>query len=49
MQRVVGILKAIGCPKLNLQVRSDNTAVIAFYKALGYEIEDRVSMSRKLV
>lgn len=30
-----------GCPKINLQVRESNAAVIAFYGALGYA-EDRV-------
>ena len=28
-------LTAIGCPKLNLQVRADNRSVIAFYESLG--------------
>ena len=25
-----------GCPKLNLQVRADNAAVLAFYESLGF-------------
>lgn len=29
-------LKALGCPKLNVQIRSTNTAVIEFYKRIGF-------------
>jgi len=48
MKRVEVELKNIGCPKLNLQVRSDNQIVIDFYKKLGYLTEERVSMGKKL-
>jgi len=41
-------LRAIGCTKLNLQVRSSNTGVVEFYKNLGYSVEDRVSMGKLL-
>ncbi len=41
-------LRTLGCPKFNLQVRSTNRDVIAFYERLGFEIEDRVSMSKRL-
>jgi hypothetical protein len=41
-------LRALGCPKVNLQVRSTNAEVVAFYRHLGYGIEDRVSMGRRL-
>ncbi|MDB9952560.1 GNAT family acetyltransferase [Porticoccaceae bacterium] len=37
-------LKDIGCAKVNLQIRPDNTAVADFYQSLGFEIEDRLSM-----
>jgi ribosomal protein S18 acetylase RimI-like enzyme len=40
-------LNAIGCTKINLQVRSTNAAVVAFYKELGYEIEERISMGKR--
>jgi ribosomal protein S18 acetylase RimI-like enzyme len=46
MKRVEQGLKQIGCPKLNLQVRADNDAVVAFYEKLGYKIEPRVSMGK---
>lgn len=41
---VVSKLKALGCVKVNLQVRADNTEVVNFYKTLGFNIEDRLSM-----
>jgi len=37
-------LKEIGCIKVNLQIRSTNTEVAAFYNALGFATEDRLSM-----
>jgi ribosomal protein S18 acetylase RimI-like enzyme len=41
-------LKRMGCPKLNLQIRSHNQDVIEFYKRLGYEVDDHVSMGKLL-
>jgi len=41
-------LAAVGCPKLNLQTRADNAAAIEFYKEAGYQVEDRVSMGKRL-
>jgi ribosomal protein S18 acetylase RimI-like enzyme len=37
-------LKKIGCIKVNLQIRSTNKEVEAFYKSLGFAVEDRISM-----
>jgi len=37
-------LKNLGCVKVNLQIRSTNTSVAAFYKSLGFATEDRLSM-----
>ena len=48
MDRVEKDLVNIGCTKLNLQVRSSNKEVVEFYKRLGYDIEDRVSMGKRL-
>jgi len=36
----IGELKALGCPKVNLQVRGSNTGVIAFYEGLGWQEDD---------
>jgi ribosomal protein S18 acetylase RimI-like enzyme len=41
-------LGRLGCPKVNLQVRETNSDVIAFYRQLGYVVENRVSMGRRL-
>jgi ribosomal protein S18 acetylase RimI-like enzyme len=37
-------LKELGCIKVNLQVRPTNTEVAAFYEALGFASEERLSM-----
>jgi ribosomal protein S18 acetylase RimI-like enzyme len=42
-------LIARGGAKLNLQVRSDNDAVIAFYQRLGYQLDKVVSLGRRLI
>jgi ribosomal protein S18 acetylase RimI-like enzyme len=39
-------LKQLGCIKVNLQIRSTNIEVAAFYKSLGFSAEDRLSMGR---
>ena len=41
-------LAKLGCPKVNLQIRASNHEVVSFYKHLGYQIEDRVSMGKRL-
>ena len=41
-------LRAIGCPKINLQIRSSNVDVIRFYQSLGYSEDDVVSMGKRL-
>ena len=41
-------LARLGCSKVNLQIREGNEAVAAFYQALGFAIEPRVSMGRTL-
>lgn len=41
-------LRALGCAKINLQVRSTNPAVVAFYQRLGYAVEERVSLGKRL-
>jgi ribosomal protein S18 acetylase RimI-like enzyme len=43
------LLTAMGCPKLNLQVRSGNERVIGFYRALGYAPDDTVSLGKRLI
>jgi ribosomal protein S18 acetylase RimI-like enzyme len=38
-----------GCPKINLQVRAGNEAVLAFYAALGYADDRVVGLGKRLV
>ncbi len=42
------LLRAAGCPKINLQIRSPNKDVIAFYRSIGFAVDDVVSMGRRL-
>jgi ribosomal protein S18 acetylase RimI-like enzyme len=41
-------LRGLGCAKVNIQVRAANSRVVEFYRGLGYAIEERVSMGRRL-
>ncbi|TDR46453.1 ribosomal protein S18 acetylase RimI-like enzyme [Pseudomonas brenneri] len=41
-------LIALGCLKINLQITSGNEAVVGFYEALGYGVEPRISMGKKI-
>ena len=49
MNELEARLLALGCHKLNLQVRAQNTEVLELYRRLGYEVEDRVSLGKRLV
>ena len=49
MRHVEERLVAMGCPKLNLQVRATNHAVLEFYRKLGYSVEERVSLGKRLI
>ena len=39
---------ARGCLKINLQILESNAAVVAFYERLGYVVEPRITMGRRL-
>lgn len=41
-------LRARGCPKVNLQVMPENAQVAAFYEQLGFSVEPRISMGKRL-
>lgn len=43
------LLLEAGCPKLNLQVRSSNSAVLEFYSTLGYRRDEVVSLGKRLI
>lgn len=48
VQTAEAALRKLGCCKINLQVRSTNTAVVDFYKRLGFAVEEHISMGRLL-
>jgi ribosomal protein S18 acetylase RimI-like enzyme len=48
MAEVETRLRELGCPKLNLQVRDDNAAALAFYARLGFAKDAAVSLGKRL-
>lgn len=44
----IDALRAVGCTKVNLQIRATNAEVRTFYEALGFEVEERLDMARHL-
>lgn len=48
MREIETRLHRAGCRKVNLQVRTSNTTVIAFYEGIGYDVEERISMGKRL-
>ena len=42
------VLDGLGCPKINLQVRSAKVCVLAFYASVGYAADGVVSMGKRL-
>lgn len=48
MQEVEKRIRAKGCPKINLQVRASNEAVIKFYQSLGYSDDHVVGFGKRL-
>ena len=49
MNKAESLLMELGCPKLNLQIRTSNAEVIAFYRSLGYQQDDAVSFGKRLI
>ncbi len=48
MERAEELLRAVGCPKINVQVRAGNTGAVEFYRHLGYRVDDVLSMGKRL-
>lgn len=48
MREAEARLARMGCSKINLQVRPKNADAVAFYRSIGYEVEERVSMGKLL-
>ncbi len=43
------VLRAAGCPKINLQVRPENKEAGAFYEAIGFSVGGSISLGKRLV
>lgn len=41
-------LEKLDCPKINLLVRTTNRQVIAFYQAMGYQVDEVVSLGKRI-
>lgn len=48
MSAIEALLKEKDCPKVNLQVRSNNSDIIGFYAALGYGNDNVVGLGKRL-
>ncbi len=48
VNKAIDELRKLGCAKVNLQVRQSNASVVDFYKHLGFEEEERISMGMRL-
>ena len=49
MEHIEAQLIAMGCPKLNMQVRTGNAAAVAFYERLGYVPDKAVALGKRLI
>jgi len=49
LDHVEGLLLALGCPKINLQVRLDNAAAVGFYGHEGYERFEVADLGKRLI
>ena len=49
MRALEARLLAMGCPKINLLIRSGNLGVQAFYKRLGFQLDEVVSLGKRLI
>jgi ribosomal protein S18 acetylase RimI-like enzyme len=49
MDEAEALLRAMGCPKISLQIRRSNADVVAFYRSIGYSEDDVVSMGKRLI
>ncbi len=41
-------LRDLGCPKVNLQVRTSNESAREFYRQIGYRLDEAVSFGKRL-
>lgn len=48
MDEAERVLRALGCPKINLQIRAANSDVRAFYERMGYAVDNVMSLGKRL-
>ena len=48
LRRLEAELRRLGCLKANLQVRTRNSGVVAFYESLGFTADAVISMGKRL-
>ena len=49
MEQLEKMLLDIGCPKINLNVRTTNKEVLEFYEIIGYRRDEVITMTKRLV
>ena len=49
MVYIESLLTNLGCPKLNIVVRTSNVKVLKFYAQLGYNPDDVASIGKRLI
>jgi ribosomal protein S18 acetylase RimI-like enzyme len=49
MQEAEERLLALGCPKVNVQVRDSNQEALGFYRSIGYLQDEAVSLGKRLI
>lgn len=49
VEHVEQALLNLGCPKLNLQVRTSNPHPLGFYERLGYSVDETTSLGKRLI
>jgi ribosomal protein S18 acetylase RimI-like enzyme len=49
MEKAEQELRKVGCPKINLQIRVENKAVVKFYEGLGFFEDKVISMGKRLL
>ena len=49
MEAAEARLHAMGCPKINLQIRKSNVSAVDFYRSIGFIEDESISMGKRLV
>jgi len=49
MQQAEERLLALGCPKVNIQVRDSNADALGFYRGIGYVQDEAISLGKRLI